>query len=309
MSRERIGTELDGMLLGPDPIGAVRLLSRLRLFEAVFEVHPSAAPDVTDEFAAAGTELVAQYWGLVSTWRPEGFGALPHAADVDIVRRQALLAALLLPLRACWVTGVKGRPQTMSAHVVKDSLKWRNKDAEAVDTLHRVAPRLLNAYHGLLEVKGNPVEAPETTRIALGRCIRELKGLWKPGVALAAVLTTPQARLLGVDPATRLASNGDATQSQTLDLTGQIELCRCLEAAVDAWNLDGCWSWPPLMDGKAVMKVLGETSGGPWLGKVMDAVIDWQLAHPEGNIEQCEAWVRKVAPDVMQQQQRTRNTS
>lgn len=57
VSRERIGTELDGMIKGPDPLTALDLLKSLGLFEAVFEVHPSATEDVTSKFAAAGCAL------------------------------------------------------------------------------------------------------------------------------------------------------------------------------------------------------------------------------------------------------------
>lgn len=40
VSRERIGTELDGMIKGPDPLMALDLLRTMGLFEAVFEVYP-----------------------------------------------------------------------------------------------------------------------------------------------------------------------------------------------------------------------------------------------------------------------------
>ena len=31
---------------------------------------------------------------------------------------------------------------------------------------------------------------------------------------------------------------------------------------------------------------------GPWLGKVLEKVVEWQLEHPEGTKEDCEQWLR-----------------
>lgn len=148
---------------------AVRLLQRLRLYEAVFEVHPSATSDVTDEFAAAGSALAAGAYDIITTW------PLTDLALED--RRLALLSALLLPLRETKFTNAKGKSQSMSYHIVRDSLKWRAKDSEIVDSLHSVAPRLLEVYAQLQ----NGV-ATEEVKVALGRCIRELKTFWRIGM-------------------------------------------------------------------------------------------------------------------------------
>ncbi len=34
-------------------------------------------------------------------------------------------------------------------------------------------------------------------------------------------------------------------------------------------------------------------SGGPALGKLMDATVEWQLAHPSGTAEECCAWLEQ----------------
>jgi tRNA nucleotidyltransferase/poly(A) polymerase len=104
VSRERVGNELDGMLTGPDPVAAVRLLQRMGLFEAVFAVHPSAGGDVTEAFAAAGAALLGAAHRVLGAWAP----APALGADE---RRQALLAALLLPLRGVELRAAKGRAQ------------------------------------------------------------------------------------------------------------------------------------------------------------------------------------------------------
>ena len=297
VSRERIGAELDGMLNGPDPVAAVHVLKKLRLFEAVFEVHPSATADVTEEFSASGTSLVTAAFDILTAWNPD---VVLSVED----RRLVLLASLLLPLRRCSVAGAKGRPQSMAAHVIRDSLKWRTKDVEVVETMHRVAPRLLDVHRQLCVV-GGPKSAPSDVKIALGRCIRELKGLWRAATVVAALLPSPEARPLGVDAAEAAAGMAEAmaeselanalhgtdSAPDELDVSVRLEMCKELVAAAEAFGVSNAWQWKPLLDGKAVMEAVGMTRGGPALGKLMERVVDWQLAQPQGSREACVAWL------------------
>jgi hypothetical protein len=39
------------------------------------------------------------------------------------------------------------------------------------------------------------------------------------------------------------------------------------------------------------MKAIGMTKAGPSLGKLLEAAMDWQLAHPEGSQAECEAYL------------------
>ena len=43
--------------------------------------------------------------------------------------------------------------------------------------------------------------------------------------------------------------------------------------------------------GKEVVKLLGATPG-PWTCQVLARVVEWQLEHPEGTKQECEAWLR-----------------
>jgi hypothetical protein len=108
----------------------------------------------------------------------------------------------------------------MSAHVIRDSLKWKVKDCETVDALHRCAPRLL-AAHRLVRGGdggggGSPDGGPDEARVALGRCIRELGAMWQAGCVLAALLPSPQAQLLGVEGAAEAGAEARAGASPEL---------------------------------------------------------------------------------------------
>lgn len=316
VSRERVGAELDGMLTGPDPASAVHLLQQLRLFEAVFEVHPSAGQDITEEFADAGTALLTAAWDVLAAWSP------PEAGAAE--RRFTLLAALLLPLRHAIAPGPKGKPQSMASHIIRDSLKWKVRDCEAVDTLHAVSSRLLISYSKLKSLPyverdnaSNVDQVPEDSRIEFGRCLRQLKDLWIPGIVLASLLPSPQARPLGVfDILSSRNKEGEALRTpEALSAALHVELtagrwscrevesrvaaCREIVHAAEKLGLSHCWEWKPLLDGKAVMALVGMKYGGPALGQLMEKVLDWQLAHPGGSKEECEAWIKLHHAKVM----------
>ncbi len=78
----------------------------------------------------------------------------PMAVDE---RRLALLAAMLLPLRACEITRDGSKPTMLTHHIVLESIKWKRKDAEAVSALHAAAAELLHVSQ-LLQARSSPPE-------------------------------------------------------------------------------------------------------------------------------------------------------
>jgi hypothetical protein len=95
--------------------------------------------------------------------------------------KQFLIASLLLPLRHLTYKGAKGRLQSLSFHVVRESLKWKAKDCDAVEVLHGAAPELLAVHHMLACMGEGEGEGGEEVRVRLGRAIRQLKELWRAG--------------------------------------------------------------------------------------------------------------------------------
>lgn len=64
-------------------------------------------------------------------------------------RRLALLAALLLPLRACEIVRDGKKPTALTDHIILESIKWKRKHAEAIVALHAAAPELLRITQSL----------------------------------------------------------------------------------------------------------------------------------------------------------------
>jgi tRNA nucleotidyltransferase (CCA-adding enzyme) len=47
----------------------------------------------------------------------------------------------------------------------------------------------------------------------------------------------------------------------------------------------------PILNGKEVVEALGAGKPGPWVGKVLDDVIEWQLGHPHQSKDDCVQWL------------------
>lgn len=69
--------------------------------------------------------------------------------------------------------------------------------------------------------------------------------------------------------------------------SGGLRRLRCLACA----HAPDCCRLPcrPLPQ---VMAAVGMKSGGPALGRLMEAAVEWQLAHPDGTAEQCREHVQ-----------------
>jgi hypothetical protein len=105
VSRERIGAELEGMMHGADPVMALRLLHRLRIFGAVFAVPPSVIAGLSeDAFGAAANRLAVSAYDEIQAW------AHPECGFDQDSRRRCMLAAVLLPIADLQVPVAKGKP-------------------------------------------------------------------------------------------------------------------------------------------------------------------------------------------------------
>uniref|UniRef100_A0A383VU74 tRNA nucleotidyltransferase/poly(A) polymerase RNA and SrmB- binding domain-containing protein n=1 Tax=Tetradesmus obliquus TaxID=3088 RepID=A0A383VU74_TETOB len=294
VSRERIGTELEGMFNGASPAAAVRLLQQLCLFPQVFTPPQQLQQLLGNAFGGPCTELIEAAQALL-----QEVGLQLSEED----RRLFLLAALLLPLRRLSYS-LKNRQQAASSHIIRESLKWRVKEVEGVAALHAHAVDLTQVLHDV-NGAGAVESSPEQTRVQFGRSIRQLKHHWKLGVLLVPLLQLPAAAPLGVEPAAAAeepaaaaaaaAGGGGSEPGQRVEgqLQQQVDAVQSLLAAAAGFGLEDCWQWKPLLDGKQLIELLSVPKG-PMLGALTAAVVDWQLAHPKGSEQECIEHIRQL---------------
>mmetsp|Transcript_10270 Transcript_10270/g.18967 ORF Transcript_10270/g.18967 Transcript_10270/m.18967 type:complete len:635 (-) Transcript_10270:191-2095(-) len=222
VSRERIGTELEGMFNGMDPVRAMRLLDELGLFKVVFALPPplDSSPLATEaSYGKSCVACVAAASGILTHLKGAESPSSSSLWDEELSledRRFFLLAALLLPLRDLTAEAAKGKTQSAAAVIIRSNIKWRVKDIEACDTLHlavqEIAPVLEMILEEGCEHRGEGTSGGDRctkvvvndhsddeqegkrkdTRLAMGRLLRVWKQHWR-----LALLLAPLPRFLG----------------------------------------------------------------------------------------------------------------
>ncbi|KAH9532116.1 hypothetical protein CY35_19G072600 [Sphagnum magellanicum] len=269
VSRERIGHEVDLMLMGKKPSEAMRWFEQLELFPVIFTacVKDSNPPLLgnngrlcVDYMQAAG-EVLAELEGSQLTMEE---------------RRLCFLSALLLPFRHHTHPYKKGSVP-VSDIIIKDSLKLKSDDAKNVLQLHAAAEQFTEVTKllsqndvgtGRQEVL--PVDGHK--RVQPGLCLHQIKGLWRTALVLSTLLPSD---LDQISPAQR------AHQFRTT------------EDAILKLGLDKVWTQKPLLDGKKIMELLDLQRGVPQMKEWMDQLQKWELAHPEGSQEEIIEWFNK----------------
>jgi hypothetical protein len=93
-----------------------------------------------------------------------------------------LLAALLLPLRQLSCPAGKKR-QPLSSYIIRESIKWRNKDLETTALLHEVAPELLQLHRLLQDAGAGRARRPRPAWPAPAGCLTAPAGCaWADGL-------------------------------------------------------------------------------------------------------------------------------
>jgi len=130
--------------------------------------------------------------------------------------------------------------------------------------------------------------------VKLGLAIRSAKDLWKVAARLAHILQLPFGKSLN--------DQGGAACSADPCSPGEEELAKAalfvsrVEEKAVALKLDKAWQIKPLINGKELMSVLN--ARGPIIGKAVGEMVNWQLAHPDGSVEECKAFLLKIKPTL-----------
>ncbi|KAJ1444743.1 hypothetical protein M885DRAFT_474183 [Pelagophyceae sp. CCMP2097] len=319
VSRERVGAEVDGMLriradaascvdrraaarrqsdagadaapaaplqIGPDT--ALRLLLELGLLPRVlFDLdalqlcrHAGAVPDAdgVEECGAWAEACPEAAWAAAVDAAAELTQLVdgPGAALADEAhRRLAFYAVLVRPLAPFCVRAKRGRTEPAAKRALQDGLKLKHRDVDGAFVVRQAA----DAFSALLQDGG----APGVSRVAAGRVFLFAKELWDAALhaALAEALATEALASAGAgDAAARRGRARVEAAYAALRHRVVVELC-----------LDRVWELKPLLDGTAVIRLLGLSGGGPAVAHAMEDQQLWTLEHADGAAEDCAAFL------------------
>ncbi|RAH67713.1 tRNA adenylyltransferase [Aspergillus aculeatinus CBS 121060] len=259
ISRERVLKELEKMIYGPDPRGALHIIDRLGLYPTIFANFQDEATVETSSWPFAYNTVER----LIRPTDVDPRQTVEQVRNFLIRDKQEEFYAWMLSAMAPWskVPGRppkgKGRPPPpRAAEVAKESLRADNKVISVVGDAAASWQSIIEVKNSILEgaVSGTAMEV----RRHVGLHIRSWKKDWR--------LCIVQAILQEV------------VSGRQYDLV-VVEYARFI-GYIKEQGLQDVYDLKPLVNGDQVMKTMGGKKG-PWLAKALQMVVEWQLVHPE----------------------------
>ncbi|KAK8467591.1 hypothetical protein PHAVU_007G088400 [Phaseolus vulgaris] len=164
ISRERIGTEIDLMISGNQPVKAMTYICDLTLFWIVFSLPPEFEPAISDGCERLCISCLQTAWNLIHLLGESTF-------TIPVVN-----------------------------HIIRESLKRKAKDAETVLNLHQASHKFLSLFPCLASDEdvqvvdhdwmGDLVDVPVYSRVRVltGFLLRELKDFWRVALLISTIL-------------------------------------------------------------------------------------------------------------------------
>ncbi|KAI4352890.1 hypothetical protein L6164_007098 [Bauhinia variegata] len=282
ISRERIGTEIDLMISGNQPVKAMTCICDLTLFWIVFSLPPESEPAIADGCDRLCLGYLDTAWNIIRL--------IGDSTFTDEQKRLALYAALLLPLRNTTYRDKKAKKIPVVNYIFRDSLKRKAKDAEMVLDLHRASDKFLSLIPYLLSNEdgqfvdvdsiGVLVDVPVSSRVRvlIGFLLREIKDFWRVALLISSIL---------------YPIDIECTKDEHLHLDKRRDLFKTVEDSILELGLEKVWDVKQLINGKDVMNAL-QLKGGPLVKQSLEKAMAWQLAHPSGTAEECIDWLRET---------------
>ncbi|KAK8450016.1 hypothetical protein SEVIR_7G298600v4 [Setaria viridis] len=266
ISRERIGHEIDLMMSDKHPVKAMCDIRDLGLFYVVFSFPVNSNPPVFDKCDGQCVSHIEAAWNLASSIGSSVFSNGSDTKLQDEQRRLCLYSALFIPLRNMFYLDKRSKKVPVCSYIIKESLKLKASDAEAVVNIHAASEKFAelilllesNDDVGTLKEKleDEYLEIPTDSlkRVFAGLILREIKDFWRVAL-LISILSNPE------------AGNAADNLNKQDELHLRKEKYIRVERAITDLDLDGVWKLKPVLDGKSIMGVLQVKSGGPLIGK------------------------------------------
>ncbi|GAV65734.1 PolyA_pol domain-containing protein [Cephalotus follicularis] len=286
ISRERIGTEIDLMMAGNQPVKAMISICDLTLFDIIFSLPPNFEPAVSEEYHRLCIAYLESACNLVQL--------IDNSTFNDEQIRLSFYAALFLPFRESTYKDKKAKKIPVVNYIFKDSLKRKASDAETVINIHKASGKFLSLIPSLLsneDIKllepdcgSEFVDVPVTSklRVSAGFLLREIKDFWRVSLLISSLLHSYD-----------IDCTLDCLNKQML-LDKKRDLYKAVEKAIVSLGLEEVWDLKPLVNGKEIMDALELKAGGPLIREWQQKVMAWQLGHPSGTLEECREWMRQT---------------
>ncbi|KAK3823237.1 MAG: hypothetical protein J3Q66DRAFT_397700 [Benniella sp.] len=205
-----------------------------------------------------------------------------------ITTRNLILAGMLYPYRDMTAT-VNKKEVRAGSWILRYGLKGKNND---IDIVTKLMESLDIVRKGVQHLTPQNAVMDESTiqgeRANMGSIIREI------GSTSIMGKKWPSAFLLGLG--LDLIPKFEPLRNGVLDEEARALIAKYnafLERA-EAYQIEHCFSWKYLIDGKGLSALLN-IKPGPKLNEYLQHVMVWQLKHPKASKEECQEWVKNNA--------------
>ncbi|KAJ5952764.1 uncharacterized protein N7479_011177 [Penicillium vulpinum] len=277
ISKERVGTELEKMLRGPDPRGALELIDRLQLFPTIFANHQDEVKADTSTWPLAYNTLARLLCPKAGD-SEEVQAVTKRVRDILFRDETTIYYAWIVATFAPWTsipgrTGKGSKPLPPRAvEVGRDSLRSDNKTLSAIRAATLHYKETISTKNALLakQMNGTPAEI----RQRIGLQMRSWNKDWKLCILLAIMQETMAGR--------------DFAEGKIHPLMITFQFSQCVVAReydqflayIVEKDLEGVCDLKPIVNGDEIMKSLGAKKG-PWMSKAVNMALEWQLLHPD----------------------------
>ncbi|KAJ9073624.1 CCA tRNA nucleotidyltransferase, mitochondrial [Entomophthora muscae] len=281
ISRERVGTELSKMLTSGSPLQAFELIHQCGLYETIFFPHPLREEDRSIAPPLVGIEKARILTCLFDSFDQGKDLTLPGPLVIptpllaefglSTIRDKGLLllASFLAPFQHVMYISPKNNKVTHSIiTLVKDTIKLPLAKGTAMESFYRFSARLSEIL---------AIDSSEWSRSLIGLYMHA------SGPHFAeSVLTWLTEQIYR--NAVKIDSKGALEQKINL-------LLEFLNYVKDK-DLQSVQSLIPLLTGDQVAKSLS-IKPGVIVGYLKQEAFIWQLEHPQGSVDECQAWLLK----------------
>ncbi|CAH2448719.1 ATP (CTP):tRNA-specific tRNA nucleotidyltransferase [Komagataella phaffii CBS 7435] len=258
ISRERIGVEIDKILVSKDPIRGLKILRDTNLLDAIFnfgdlqdavyELNPKVRERLNQVFTIYLPESASKISSLPQLIQqfPDDLKSVYSQLDLRVLYLNLLLYPFA-QLRLKFSTKPTKNTRYATEMIVRDGLKYSSKDSDTVSLI-------VDNYQEFQHLVQRDVST--LPRSVLGMAIRKYNGQWELNLIICLLLSIFE----GAD-------------------SNAIEKYHSTYQHIKNQDLSQVHSLRPLVDGKTLCKELGKKPG-PWMKPLMDKLLVWQLDHP-----------------------------
>ncbi|EDO14725.1 hypothetical protein Kpol_1075p3 [Vanderwaltozyma polyspora DSM 70294] len=289
ISRERIGVEMEKIFDGKTPLIGLSLIQETCIDNVIFHWHnDQSIIDYNEESNPQQFALINEIydknilndhlWKVISIVKDRELLSLQLPTLFDKLdndqsfKRMYLLSSILLPfqnLMIIWNPKKKmNNTIPVTESIVKDGLKMSKNEAVVVS---QIVNGIESYYELVYKFKNDRVSLK---RSDIGNFLRDFKGNWEIAHYVSLL--------------NQLLANNEAAMNDYSHF----------------WNfifeekLDVCHTLRPMIDGKKMAKIL-DLKPGPWLGKLNEYSVTWQLDNPEGSEEELLDHLREILPTLL----------